>query len=64
MNDVSETELEALREGGARAGAYADSIGKTDLAQMTPEEWDTFLGHILCGYAEKMQQLCTLAPPF
>lgn len=64
MNDVSETELEALRVGGERAGAYLDSINKTDLADLTAEEWDEFLSLILCGYSERIRELTSEAPPF
>lgn len=35
-------EKDAVRKGGEIAGAYLDKIGKTDLAQMTPEEWRIF----------------------
>lgn len=35
-------EEKAIAAGGAEAGAYLESIGKTDLAAMTPEEWREF----------------------
>ena len=32
----------AIAAGGDAAGAYLDSIGKSDLASLTPDEWATF----------------------
>lgn len=64
-NDVSETEALALREGGARGGAFLDSIGVGAFFEnVTPEQWDEFLAHILCGYAEKIRELTSEHPPF
>jgi hypothetical protein len=39
---MEQFEREAIMSGGAKAGAYLDSIGKSDLATMTREEWATF----------------------
>lgn len=35
-------EKAALIAGGEAAGAYLDSIGKSDLAALTPSEWSAF----------------------
>lgn len=32
----------AISAGGDKAGAYLDKIGKTDLSQLTAEEWAQF----------------------
>ncbi|WP_425070661.1 DUF6511 domain-containing protein [Sagittula sp. S175] len=40
--NVEQFEREAVMAGGAKAGAYLDSIGKSDLGTMTREEWATF----------------------
>jgi hypothetical protein len=39
----------AARKGGELAGAYLEQIGKTDLATMTAEEWDTFCFKLVGG---------------
>lgn len=42
---------EAARDdAGEMAGAYLDSIGKTDLAALTREEWATFLHQVIVGF--------------
>lgn len=33
---------DVMRAGNV-AGAYLDSVGQTDLARLTPEQWATFL---------------------
>lgn len=43
MTDWTDEENEVLLAGGALGGEYLDSIAKTDLAQLTGEEWLTFL---------------------
>lgn len=40
-------EQKALRAAGQMAGAYLDSLGKTDLTQLTELEWIAFLRIIL-----------------
>ena len=34
--------MDAVKAGGEKAGAYLDSIGKTDLAQLNAAQWDMF----------------------
>lgn len=42
---------EAARDdAGEMAGAYLDSIGKTDLATLTGEEWATLLHQVIVGF--------------
>ena len=64
MISFSETEHEGLAKGGEAAGQYLDSIGKTDLAVLSDEEWDTFLCRVLGGYSEFMQAEVKKYPPF
>ena len=61
---IDEYEGRALEDGGNAGGEYLDSIGKTDLAQLKPEEWSTFLGCILQGYAESMREIVLKEVPF
>ncbi len=45
--DLQLHEQTALTYGGAAGGQYLDSIGKTDLATLTSDEWQTFL-QVVC----------------
>jgi len=55
----------ALLAGGDAAGAYLDGLDKTDLAALTPQEFSTFLRHVLDGYAASMRrQLSRVEIPF
>lgn len=64
MQEFTETEEEAIAAGGAQAGAYLDSIGKTDLAELTPEQWTKFLGTFFHGYSVHMREAARANPPF
>lgn len=47
-------EREALMEAGDAAGGYLDELGKTDLATLTPEEWEAFLMLILKRFPQAL----------
>lgn len=64
MLAFSETETEALSAGGETAGAYLESIDKTDLATLTGPEWSAFLGAVLEGYSVHMRGEVRKYPPF
>jgi hypothetical protein len=49
-------ELGAVLEAGTQAGAYLDEIGKTDMAVLTPDEWRSFLRHIVTGYERALRR--------
>lgn len=48
-------EERALGLAGERAGGYLDSIDKTDLAELSAEEWQAFLRHVTVGFAENIR---------
>ena len=55
----------ALHEAGQDAGAYLESIGKTDLADMTEIEWHCFLSTVLTSFGDKMRaRLLNHVAPF
>jgi hypothetical protein len=54
MIDPSPDERKAALAGGANAGEYLDSIGKSDLAALTAEEWEQFLLCVVGGYLESL----------
>jgi hypothetical protein len=45
-----EFELRAIDAAGDEAGGYLDDIGKTDLANLTPDEWRHFLRTFLRAF--------------
>jgi len=57
MIDPTPNERAALAYAGDMGGAYLDSLGLTDLAQLSPKQWQTFLGCVIGGYGERLQEL-------
>lgn len=45
--DIQPNESAAAIEAGRQAGQYLESIGKTDLAALSKEEWKTFC-EVMC----------------
>jgi hypothetical protein len=43
--------------GGAMGGEYLDSLGRTDLAQLSLEEWHTLIEVIVTGYCDHLRDL-------
>lgn len=67
MNDVSEREAEALNAGMDRAGEYLLALNdesKFDIRNLSGQELDAFLAHILCGYSQRMAEMAEETPPF
>ncbi len=62
--ELDEFEKAARDAAGERAGAYLDSIGKTDLAQLTGEEWRLFLHQVIVGFEDELRAIFrkSLAP--
>lgn len=46
----------ALRDAGDMAGAYLDSIGETDLAKLSEEQWLIFRKTMLEEFGESMRR--------
>ncbi len=59
MIDPNPIELAAMRQAGARAGDYIDSLGRTDMAGWSEPEWTAFIAAICGGYVDALiyQQL-------
>lgn len=57
MIDPTPNERDAMRAAGRLAGEYLDSIGKTDLATLTGEEWTNFIDAVVTGYGDRLQEL-------
>jgi len=48
--DIQKFEMQAALIGGQYAGEYLDSIGKTDLAKLTKDEWQRFCSVMCVNY--------------
>ncbi|MFM2090834.1 MAG: hypothetical protein RLZZ127_1323 [Planctomycetota bacterium] len=57
MIDPTPNERDAMGAAGRLGGEYLDSIGKTDLATLTGEQWDTFVEAIVTGYGDRLREL-------
>ena len=57
MIDPTPNEQAAFVRGGKIGGEYLDSIGKTDLETLQPEEWLTFIEVIVTGYCDSLRAL-------
>jgi hypothetical protein len=66
MKQETFTRLESLAagKGGEEGGAYLDGIGKTDLAQLTPDEFFEFCRRIVAGYRTGLVELIKTDAPF
>jgi hypothetical protein len=65
QKDLDAFELIALNEAGHDAGGYLDEIGVTDLAQLEPEQWITFLKRVQLGFEKHLREkLLSHAAPF
>lgn len=51
--DIYETD--SLQEGANAAGQYLDSINKTDLAELNPDQFKLFFAKFLGGYETAMR---------
>lgn len=60
------TRLESLAsgKGGEEGGAFLDTIGKTDLATLSPDEWYEFCRRVVAGYRRGLVDLLKSEAPF
>lgn len=60
-----EIEIAAMRAAGNVAGEFLDRLGKTDLASLSRDEWEEFLGLVIIGFGEDIKrQLGSDEAPF
>lgn len=57
MIDPTPNEIAAMIAGGKAGGEYLDSLGKTDLAMLSEQEWDIFVEAIVTGYCDHLREL-------
>ncbi len=57
MIDPDKYEADAIAVAGERGGEYLDSLGKTDLATMSDDEWRSLIAVVVGGYVERMGEI-------
>jgi hypothetical protein len=50
-------EYKAGMAAGDQAGAYLDQIGRTDLAELTREQWEEFIARVIIGFQHEMRRM-------
>ena len=64
MIDPNPHETNALAAAGRAGGAYVESIGKTDLATWTEQEWATLIDVIVTSFQDFLREAYADDPPF
>lgn len=59
MIDPTPNEIAAIAGGGQLGGEYLESIGKTDLAALTADEWRLFCTAVVGGYVDCLVSLAS-----
>lgn len=57
MIDPTEHEIAAIEASSEPAGQYIESLGRTDMATWSRDEWMTFLECVVTGYVDHLQQV-------
>lgn len=56
MIDPTPNEKAAMEAGGAAAGEYLESLGRSDLAELSVPEWQTLIEVIVTGYCDALRE--------
>lgn len=62
MVDPTEHEVAALETASDQAGEYLESLGKSDLAALSHDEWMTFLEVVVTGWTDRLRELESAQP--
>ena len=57
MIDANEHELAAMMQASDRAGEFIETVGGTDMAEWSREQWGQFIEVICTGYVDKLVDL-------
>jgi hypothetical protein len=55
----TEEEREALGHASDAGGQYAQSLGRTDFREWSPDEWQMMVNHIALAFTERLRELST-----
>ena len=64
MIDPNEHEVAALRQASAVGGEYIESLGRTDLAQWSEQEWTTLIDVVVTAFQDDLREAYIQYPPF
>ena len=64
MIDPNEHEAAALRQASAVGGEYIESLGRSDLAQWSAQEWATLIDVVVTAFQDHLREAYTEFPPF
>ena len=62
MIDPTPNEQAAMAAGGDAGGAYLESLGKSDLATLSPAEWRQLIEIVVTGYCDTLRDLAGAGP--
>jgi len=62
--ELTRDEAAAALAGGKVAGAFLEQLGRTDMAQLTREQWGAFCEQLTRGYLEALQRQADAQVPF
>ena len=57
MIDANEHELAAMLNASDRAGEFIETVGGTDMAEWSREQWNQFIEVICTGYVNRLIEL-------
>jgi hypothetical protein len=57
MIDPTPNEKAAMAAGSDAAGAYLESLGRSDLATLSPAEWKQLIEIVVTGYCDRLREL-------
>jgi len=64
QHEFNRIEILSVKKGGEEGGSYLDQIKKTDLAQLSREEWEEFCRRIVAGYRKSLKYGLENEAPF
>lgn len=64
MKEISRNERDAAFVGGKRGGAYLDEIGKSDLGDLSRDEFTEFCAQVFAGACEHLRKIADDEIPF
>lgn len=64
MINPNEHEAAALCQASAVGGEYVESLGRTDLAQWSAQEWATLIDVVVTAFQDHLREAYTEFPPF
>jgi hypothetical protein len=65
MIDPTEHEIAAIEAASEPAGQYIESLGRSDMATWSRDEWLCFLECVVTGYTDELQRVSgSDKPPF